>query len=139
MRSIIETDKSPAAIGPYSQAVRAGDLLFVSGQIPIDPATGSIVEGGIAEQTDRVLQNIAGILDAAGAGLDDLVKTTIFLADMDDFAEVNRVYAGYFRTEPPARSTVQVARLPKDVRVEIESVAFMGICSLPVADRHPSG
>lgn len=121
----IRTDRAPAAIGPYSQAVKAGQLLFISGQIPLDPATGEVVQGDAAAQTERVLQNIRSILDDSGATLQDVVKTTIFLADMDDFAAVNEVYGRYFHTEPPARATVQVARLPKDVRVEIEAVAWM--------------
>jgi len=121
----IRTDRAPAAIGPYSQAVRAGEFIFISGQIPLDPATGEVVPGDAAAQTDRVLHSIRGILDDSGATLQDVVKTTIFLADMDDFAVVNEVYGRYFDTEPPARATVQVARLPKDVRVEIEAVAWM--------------
>ena len=126
MKEIIRTERAPAAIGPYSQAVRAGGFLYVSGQIPLDPDTGEVVQGDVAAQADRVLQNIRAIVDDSGATLHDVVKTTIFLADMNDFAVVNEVYGQYFHTEPPARATVEVARLPKDVRVEIEAVAWIG-------------
>ena len=126
-KRVILTDKAPKAIGPYSQAiaVKPKELLFCSGQIPLDPATGQVVEGGIEEQTRRVLDNIEGVLTAAGCSYSDIVKTTIFLADLSDFAKVNELYAGRFSTENPypARSTVQVARLPHDVRVEIEVIA----------------
>jgi 2-iminobutanoate/2-iminopropanoate deaminase len=125
-RKAILTDKAPKPIGPYSQAVRYGNLVFTSGQIPIDPATGEIVQGDTAAQADRVLHNIRNILDDSGATLHDVVKTTIYLADMDDFAAVNEVYARYFDSEPPARATVQVSRLPTDVRVEIEAIAWTG-------------
>jgi 2-iminobutanoate/2-iminopropanoate deaminase len=123
MRQAISTTDAPQAIGPYSQAIRAGNLLFASGQIPIDPATGAVVAGDIAAQTRRVFENIAGVLKAAGASFDHVVKTTVFLADMNDFAAVNAVYGEYFAQPAPARSTVQVARLPRDARVEIEIVA----------------
>jgi len=123
MKEPIRTERAPAAIGPYSQAVRAGGFLFISGQIPIDPATGEVVQGEAAAQADRVLRNIRGILDDSGATLQDVVKTTVFLTDMNDFAAVNEVYGRYFAAEPPARTTVQVSRLPKDVRVEIEAIA----------------
>ncbi|HEX8424368.1 MAG TPA: RidA family protein [Pyrinomonadaceae bacterium] len=123
MREIVATEAAPQAIGPYSQAVRVGDLVFTSGQIPIDPATGVFVEGGIAEQTEQVLRNLAEVLRAAGTSLEAVVKTTVFLADMDDFAAMNEVYARYFSNEPPARSTVQAARLPRDARVEIDAIA----------------
>ena len=123
MRDAVSTNRAPQAIGPYSQAVRAGDLLFVSGQIPLDPATGSVVGPDIAAQTHRVMQNLRGVLEAAGASLDSVVKTTIFLADLNDFVAVNEVYGGYFAPPAPARATVQVARLPKDVRIEIDAVA----------------
>ena len=126
MKEIIRTERAPAAIGPYSQAVRAGGFLYVSGQIPLDPDTGEVVQGDVAAQADRVLQNIRAIVDDSGATLHDVVKTTIFLADMNDFAVVNEVYGQYFHTEPPARATVEVARLPKDVRVEIEAIAWIG-------------
>lgn len=123
MRSAIRTTQAPAAIGPYSQAIRSGDFLFLSGQIPLDPATGNIVEGDITAQTRRVMENISAVLAAAGAGFADIVKTTIFLVDLGDFAAVNAVYGPHFASEPPARSTIQVARLPRDSRVEIEVIA----------------
>lgn len=126
MREAIATASAPKAIGPYSQAIRAGQFLFVSGQIPFDPATGTLVEGGIADQTRRVLQNIGAILEAAGASFASAVKTTVFLADMNEFAAMNEVYAGFFPDPAPARATVQVSRLPRDVRVEIELVAHLG-------------
>jgi 2-iminobutanoate/2-iminopropanoate deaminase len=123
MRSAIRTTQAPAAIGPYSQAIRSGDLLFTSGQIPLDPATGNIVDGDITAQTQRVMANLAAVLAAAGVTFADVVKTTIFLVDMADFAKVNAVYGEHFTAAPPARSTVAVARLPKDARVEIEMIA----------------
>ena len=126
MKQPVRTERAPKAIGPYSQGIKAGGFLFISGQIPIDPATGEIVQGDTAAQADRVLHNIRNIIEDSGATLHDVVKTTIYLADMDDFAAVNEVYARYFDSEPPARATVQVARLPKDVRVEIEAVAWTG-------------
>jgi 2-iminobutanoate/2-iminopropanoate deaminase len=122
----ISTPDAPAAIGPYSQAIRVGDFLYTSGQIAIDPATGQVVTGGIAEQTTRVFENLKAILNAAGAGLSQVIKTQVFLKDMNDFAAMNAVYATYLAPEgavPPARSTVEVARLPKDVLVEIEVIA----------------
>ncbi len=123
-REVIVSAGAPAAIGPYSQAVRAGGLVFVSGQIPLDPETGDVVEGGIAAQAERVLDSLRAILDAAGSGLERVVKTTVFLADLGDFTEVNEVYARFFPTAPPARSTVQVAALPRGVGIEIEAVAL---------------
>ena len=126
MRHAITTPNAPSAIGPYSQAIRAGDLLFVSGQVPFDPATMTLVEGDIQTQTRRVMDNLGAILEAAGASFDLVVKTTIFLKDMGDFAAMNEVYGGYFSTPAPARATIQAARLPKDVSVEIELVAFIG-------------
>lgn len=125
VRQRIQTDKAPAAIGPYSQAIRAGGFVFVSGQIPIDPETGEFVAGGITEQTDRVLRNLRAVLEAAGSGLDRVVKTTVFLADMKEFSGMNEVYATYFTEPPPARATVAAAGLPRDARVEIEAVALV--------------
>ncbi len=124
-KEIIQTQAAPAAIGPYSQAVRWDGLVFASGQIPLDPATGQIVEGGIEEQTLRVLENLKAVLEAAGARLDTVLKTTIFLKDLNDFARVNEIYGRYFPANPPARATVEAARLPRDVRVEIEAVAYV--------------
>lgn len=125
MKDIIATDRAPRAIGPYSQAVRAGNLVFASGQIPIDPATGEFVSGGIAEQTEQVLRNLAAVFKAAGLGLDQVIKTTVFLLDMDDFTAMNEVYGRFFGEQPPARATVQAARLPRDARVEIEAIAVI--------------
>ena len=123
VKQIIATDRAPRAIGPYSQAVRAGNLVFASGQIPIDPATGEFVAGGIAEQTDQVLRNLTSVFAAAGVELNQIVKTTVFLADMEDFAAMNEVYGRFFGAQPPARATVQAARLPRDAKVEIEAIA----------------
>ena len=123
MREAVSTSSAPATIGPYSQAVRAGSLLFVSGQIPLDPATGAMVEGDIATQTHRVFANLRAILEAAGTSLDRVVRSTVYLADMNDFAVVNDVYGTYFSSPAPARATVQAARLPKDARVEIDVIA----------------
>ena len=123
MRQAVSTEAAPSAIGPYSQAIRAGSLLFVSGQVPIDPATGVIVDGDIAAQTRRVLQNVGAILDAAGVSFDHVVRTTVFLTDMNDFAAMNEVYATCFTSPAPARATVQVSRLPKDARIEIDVIA----------------
>ena len=122
-RQIVATDAAPKAIGPYSQAVWAGEYLFCAGQIPLDPATGNMVAGGIAEQTTRVLENIKGLLQSQGLDFANVVKTTVFLQDMNHFACMNEVYAKYFPASPPARSTVQVARLPKDALIEIEVIA----------------
>ena len=123
-RTTVATEHAPAAIGPYAQAVAAGDFVFCSGQIPLDPTTNQLVEGGVEIQTRRVLDNLAAVLQAGGSSLQQVVKTTIFLQDMDDFATVNTIYAEYFGSEPPARATVQVARLPRDVRIEIEAIAL---------------
>jgi 2-iminobutanoate/2-iminopropanoate deaminase len=123
MRQAVSTEAAPSAIGPYSQAIRAGSLLFVSGQVPIDPATGAIVDGDIAAQTRRVLQNVGAILEAAGVSFDHVVRTTVFLTDMNDFAAMNEVYATCFTSPAPARATVQVSRLPKDARIEIDVIA----------------
>lgn len=125
MRERVQTDKAPAAIGPYSQAIRAGGFVFVSGQIPIDPATGEFVKGGVGEQTERVLQNLKAVLEAAGSSLEQIVKTTVFLADMKEFAQMNEVYTKFFSGAPPARATVAAAGLPRDARVEIEAVALV--------------
>jgi 2-iminobutanoate/2-iminopropanoate deaminase len=124
MKEVVSTDKAPGAIGPYSQAIKSGGMLFCSGQIPIDPATGEFVEGGIAEQTHQVFKNLIAVLEAGGSSLDGVVKTTVFLADMNEFAPMNEVYAEYFDSNKPARATVQAARLPRDARVEIECIAL---------------
>jgi 2-iminobutanoate/2-iminopropanoate deaminase len=123
MRQAISTDKAPAAIGPYSQAIRAGDTLWLSGQIPLDPVSGALVGETAAEQAEQALQNLAAVLAAAESSFEDVVKCTIFLADMNDFAAVNAVYAQHMPTPPPARATVEVSRLPKDARVEISAIA----------------
>ena len=124
MKKIVSTSDAPAAIGPYSQAVRSGSMLFCAGQIPLDPSTGQIVSEDVAEQTRRVLENIAGLLKAEHLGFAHVVKTTIFLASMGDFQTVNEVYATYFKEDPPARSTVAVAALPKNAKIEIEVIAM---------------
>ena len=123
MRQAVSTSSAPEAIGPYSQAIRAGSLLFVSGQVPIDPATGQVIAGDIEAQTHRVFQNIRAILAAAGGSFDQVVRTTVFLADMNDFAAMNSVYGTYFASPAPARATVQVSRLPKDASIEIDVIA----------------
>ena len=124
-REALAAPGAPKAIGPYSPAIQAGSLLFLSGQIPIDPATGTVVEGGIAIQTEQVMRNIGALLEAAGAGFQHVVRTTVFLADMNEFAAMNECYAKFVTDPPPARSTVQVARLPRDVRVEIDAIAVL--------------
>ena len=124
-RTVVSTEAAPGAIGPYSQAIIAGNLVFCSGQVPLDPASGQLVSGTIEEETQRVMENIKAVLAAAGTSLARIVKTTIFLSDMNDFAAVNAAYGAYFPQNPPARSTVQVARLPRDVRVEIEAIALL--------------
>ena len=123
-REIISTQKAPAAVGPYSQGVKANNLIFTAGQLPLNPETGKLVEGGVEEQTRQVMKNLAHILEAAGTGLDRVVKTTIFTTDLADFATINQVYGSFFAGDPPARSTVQVAALPLGARVEIEVVAI---------------
>jgi 2-iminobutanoate/2-iminopropanoate deaminase len=123
VKEIIQTEHAPQAIGPYSQAVRANGLIFASGQIPTDPQTGQFVAGGIAEQTEQVLKNLQSVLEAAGSGLENVVKTTVFLIDMQEFAAMNEVYGRFFKEQPPARATVEAARLPRDARVEIEAIA----------------
>lgn len=125
MKDRVQTDNAPKAIGPYSQAIKANGLVFTSGQIPLDPATMQIVEGGIREQTERVMSNLEAVLQAAGSSLEGVVKTTVFLKDLTDFTEMNEVYGSFFKQTPPARSTVEVARLPRDVRVEIDVIALL--------------
>lgn len=122
---VISTNAAPAAIGPYSQAIRAGNLVFLSGQIPINPATGGLVQGDIKLQTRQVLENLKNILGAAGSSLENVVKTTVFMKDLNDYAAINEVYQEYFPSEPPARAAVQAARLPRDAGVEIEAVALV--------------
>jgi len=123
MREIISTDKAPGAIGPYSQAIKTGGIVYCSGQIPIDPVTGEFVSNDIAEQTEQVLKNLTAVLEAAQTSLANVVKTTVFLADMSDFAAMNEVYGRFFSENKPARATVQAARLPRDAKVEIECIA----------------
>lgn len=124
MKEIIQTEHAPHAIGPYSQAIKANGLVFASGQIPADPQTGQFVSGGIQEQTEQVLKNLAAVLEAAGSSLDRIVKTTVFLADMNEFSAMNEIYGKFFSENPPARATVEAARLPRDARVEIEAIAL---------------
>jgi 2-iminobutanoate/2-iminopropanoate deaminase len=123
-KRIIQTDKAPKAIGPYSQAIQAGNLLFLSGQIPLDPVSGELVKGDIRQGTKRVLENMKGVLESQGLGMEDVVKVTIFLKDIGNFNQVNEIYATYFPSSPPARSTVEVARLPRDAGIEIEAIAL---------------
>ena len=125
MIETVATDRGPKAIGPYSQAVRANGFVFLSGQIPLDPKTQQVVEGDVAVQTERVMENLKGVVEAAGSSLHHVVKATVFLADMNDFAAMNEVYARYFTANAPARSTVEVARLPKNVRIEIDLIALI--------------
>lgn len=125
MKDVVLTDRGPKPIGPYSQAIKSGGLLFASGQVALDPATNEFVAGDIAKQTERVLENVKGILEAGGSNLNRVLKTTVFLKNMGDFAAMNEVYAKYFTAAPPARSTVEVARLPKDALVEIEVIASL--------------
>lgn len=124
-RKVINTSKAPSAIGPYSQAIKVGQMLFTSGQIPIDPATGELVNDDIKKATERVMENLKAILEEAGTSLGNVVKTVIFIKDMNNFAAINEVYGKYFTNNPPARSCVEVARLPKDVQIEIEAVALV--------------
>jgi 2-iminobutanoate/2-iminopropanoate deaminase len=123
MKKIVSTEKAPKAIGPYSQAVISNGFAFLSGQIPLDPASGQIIPGNVADQTERVLENLKSVLEACGASLESVVKTTVFLKDMGEFAQMNEVYGRYFPANAPARSTVEAARLPRDVRVEIDCIA----------------
>jgi len=125
MREVISTNRAPRAIGPYSQAILANGFIFTAGQIALDPASGQVVQGGIVDQTIRVLENLKGIVEAAGSSLDRTVKATVYLQDMSDFAAMNEVYARYFPNDPPARSTVQASRLPRDVRVEIDLIVLL--------------
>lgn len=124
MREVIATEKAPKAIGPYSQAIRASGFIFVSGQIAFDPVSGYLIEGGVTQQTERVMENLKAVLEEAGSSMDRVVKTTVFLKSMDDFKRMNDIYARYFPKDPPARSTVEVARLPREVRVEIDVIAL---------------
>ena len=124
MKEVISTEKGPKAIGPYSQAIKANGFVYTAGQIPFDPGTGQLIQGDVAQQTARVLENLKAIVEAAGSSLEKTVKTTVFLKDMNDFAAMNEVYARYFSQSPPARSTVEVSRLPRDARVEIDLVAL---------------
>lgn len=124
MREVVSTKQAPRAIGPYSQAIRANGFVFLSGQVGFDPATGYVVEGGVTQQTARVLENLKAVLEAAGSSLGDVVKTTVYLKSMEDFGKMNEIYGRYFASEPPARSTIEVARLPRDVRVEIDIIAL---------------
>jgi 2-iminobutanoate/2-iminopropanoate deaminase len=126
MKKTVATEKAPKAIGPYSQAIVHNGIAYLSGQIPLDPATGQMVEGDIAAQTTRVLENLKAVLEACGSGLDKVLKTTVFIKDMGEFARMNEVYSKYFAENPPARSTVEAARLPRDVRVEIDAIAIAG-------------
>jgi 2-iminobutanoate/2-iminopropanoate deaminase len=126
MKNIISTEQAPKAIGPYSQAVISNGFAFLSGQIPLDPATNQLIDGGIAAQTERVLENLKSVLEAAGSSLDRVVKTTVYLKDMGEFAKMNEVYGRYFTSNAPARATVEAARLPRDVAVEIDCIAAVG-------------
>jgi 2-iminobutanoate/2-iminopropanoate deaminase len=126
MLSAVSTESAPKALGPYSQGIRAGQFLFVSGQVPIDPQTGALVQGNISDQTSRVFQNIGEILKAGGASLQHVVRTTVYLADLGDFSAMNDVYATFFTPPQPARSTIQAARLPRDARIEVDVIAFLG-------------
>ncbi len=122
---MVQTDKAPKAIGPYSQAIQAGDFLFLSGQVPLDPKTGELVKGDVGQQTKQVLENIKRVLECQRLGMEDVVKVTIFLKNIENFNQVNEIYSTYFPTSPPARSTVEVARLPRDVEIEIEAIALI--------------
>lgn len=125
-KKAFHTDKAPRALGPYSQAIQAGNLVFLAGQVGLDPATGELVEGDIADQTRQAMDNLMAVLDNAGLGSENVVKATVYLIDMDDFAAMNEVYGTYFKETPPARAAIQVSRLPKDAKVEIEMIALVG-------------
>jgi 2-iminobutanoate/2-iminopropanoate deaminase len=124
-KRVVQTDQAPKAIGPYSQAIQAGDFLFLSGQVPLDPKTGELVKGDVGQQTKQVLENIKRVLESQRLGMEDVVKVTIFLKNIENFNQVNEIYSTYFPTFPPARSTVEVARLPRDVEIEIEAIALI--------------
>ena len=124
-KKVVQTEKAPKAIGPYSQAIQAGDFLFLSGQVPLDPKTGELVKGDIGQQAKQVLENIKGVLESQRLGMEDVVKVTVFLKNIENFNQVNEVYSSYFPTSPPARSTVEVARLPRGVEIEIEAIALI--------------
>jgi 2-iminobutanoate/2-iminopropanoate deaminase len=124
-KKVIQTERAPKAIGPYSQAIQAGDFLFLSGQVPLDPKTGELVKGDIRQQTEQVLENVKGLLESQRLGMEEVVKVTIFLKNIDNFNQVNEIYGSYFPTFPPARSTVEVARLPRDAEIEIEAIALI--------------
>jgi len=124
-KKVVQTEKAPKAIGPYSQAIQAGGFLFLSGQVPLDPKTGELIRGDVSQQTKQVLENIKGVLESQKLGMEDGVKVTIFLKNISNFNQVNEIYSTYFPTSPPARSTVEVARLPRDVEIEIEAIAFV--------------
>src|SRR5260370_42328671 len=126
MREIVATEKAPKAIGPYSQAIVHNGLAYLSGQIPLDPATGQVVDGDITVQTARVMENLKAVLEACGSGLDAVVKTTVYIKEMGEFAKMNEAYGKYFSRNPPARSTVEAARLPRDVRIEVDAIAIVG-------------
>jgi 2-iminobutanoate/2-iminopropanoate deaminase len=126
VKKVIQTDKAPAAVGPYSQAIRAGELLFISGQLGIDPATGKLVDGGVEKQTEQALRNLASVIESAGSGLGAVVKATVFLQNMSDFALMNGVYGTFFKKDPPARAAVEVAQLPLGGLVEIEAIVHLG-------------
>lgn len=125
MKEPVHSDNAPKAIGPYSQAIKSNGFVFASGQVPLDPATGQLVEGNIGDQTERVFNNLRAVLEAAGSSLEKVVKTTVYLADMNDFADMNQVYGRFFGDVPPARSTVEVSRLPRDARIEIDLIALV--------------
>jgi 2-iminobutanoate/2-iminopropanoate deaminase len=127
MRQVVTAPDAPKALGAYSPAIKAGNLLFISGQIPVDPSTGNLIQGDIAAQADQVMRNLSALLRAAGAGFDCVVRTTVYLADMNDFAAMNEVYSRYIVDPPPARATVQVARLPRDVKIEVDAIAVLSV------------